>query len=84
MHCTARLPASPFPPPPLLAVVSAVSGLQVGVAQVTPTMVMGVSIAILVVLFSVQFKGTSSVAVVFSPVVLLWLAGNASIGECWC
>jgi hypothetical protein len=65
----------------LLAVVSAVAGLQVGVPQVTPTMIMGVSIAILVLLFGVQFKGTAAVSAAFSPIMLLWLASNCAIGE---
>ena len=41
---------------------------------------MGISIAILIVLFSIQRFGTRWVGYAFSPVILLWFLFNAIIG----
>lgn len=59
------------PPMPTCAVLSAVSGLQVK-ANLTQEAVVGITCAILVVLFGVQSYGTSRVGTLFAPVVLLW------------
>ncbi len=59
---------------------SAISGLTVATDNVTQDMVVGISCAILVVLFMAQFAGTDKVAFTFSPIVILWLLCNAIIG----
>ena len=42
--------------------------------------IVGISIAILIVLFSIQRFGTRGVGYAFSPVILLWFLFNAIIG----
>lgn len=64
---------------PAISVLSAVSGLNVatpGLAQ----LVVPISIAILLVLFAFQRKGTSAVGGLFGPVMLLWFACLAALG----
>jgi KUP system potassium uptake protein len=59
-------------------VLSAVSGLQVK-AGLSKDAVIGLTCAILVVLFMVQSYGTQRVGVVFAPVVLLWFLSNVLV-----
>jgi len=64
---------------PAISVLSAVSGLEVaspGVAH----LVVPISVAILVVLFILQRRGTGTVGVLFGPVMLLWFVSLAAIG----
>lgn len=65
---------------PVVSVVAAVSGLQQGVDNISNDFIIGVTCAILIILFSVQFNGTRSIAFTFSPIVILWLGSNAAIG----
>ncbi|MBP1884530.1 potassium transporter Kup [Sinorhizobium mexicanum] len=70
---------------PALSVFSAVEGLKL----VTPTLqdyVLLISVAIMVLLFAVQSRGTSAVSSFFGPVTLVWFvvmgaAGVAHIGD---
>jgi KUP system potassium uptake protein len=60
------------------AVLSAVSGLQVK-AGLSQDAVIGLTCAILVVLFMVQSYGTQRVGVAFAPVILLWFLSNVLV-----
>lgn len=70
---------------PALSVLSAVEGLKL----VTPELynyVLPISIAIMVVLFAVQSRGTGAVSIFFGPIMLIWFvilgaAGVAHIGD---
>ncbi|PNW70301.1 hypothetical protein CHLRE_17g714150v5 [Chlamydomonas reinhardtii] len=64
---------------PAISVMSAVSGLKEATDAVTQQTVVGVSIAVLVLLFSVQRCGTSKVSSTFAPIVALWLCANAGV-----
>ncbi|KAL8280080.1 hypothetical protein RQP46_007410 [Phenoliferia psychrophenolica] len=64
---------------PAVSVVSAVEGLAVGAPKVGNSIV-GISCAILVVLFIFQFLGTRRVGFTFSPIVAIWLLTLAVSG----
>jgi KUP system potassium uptake protein len=64
---------------PALSVLSAVEGLKVA----TPAFddfVVPITVAILIVLFSVQSRGTAKVATFFGPVTLVWFFAIAAAG----
>ncbi|HZQ11978.1 MAG TPA: potassium transporter Kup [Pseudolabrys sp.] len=64
---------------PALSVLSAVEGLKVA----TPAFddfIVPITVLILIVLFSVQSRGTAKVAAFFGPVTLLWFAAIAAGG----
>jgi KUP system potassium uptake protein len=64
---------------PALSVLSAVEGLKV----VTPAFdefVVPITVVILIVLFSVQSRGTAKVAAFFGPITLVWFAAIALAG----
>lgn len=42
--------------------------------------IVGITIAILVLLFSVQSLGTSKIGVLFSPILIIWFVMNAALG----
>ncbi|MEW5298454.1 MAG: hypothetical protein WDW36_001577 [Sanguina aurantia] len=65
---------------PAISVLAAVSGLHVGAHSIPPDTIVGISIAILVVLFLAQGNGSSKVACLFAPVLGLWFFANFSIG----
>lgn len=46
----------------------------------TPDQIVGISVVVLVLLFVGQFHGTSLVGQAFAPIVIIWLAMNASVG----
>ena len=56
---------------PAISVLSAVEGLEVQ-APALQRVVVPITLAILVVLFAVQYRGTSVMGRVFGPVMLLW------------
>ncbi|AUX80083.1 potassium transporter Kup [Sinorhizobium fredii] len=70
---------------PALSVLSAVEGLKL----VTPALhdyVLPISVAIMVLLFAVQSRGTGAVSIFFGPITLIWFlvlgaAGVAHIGD---
>eukprot|EP00887_Chlorella_sp_A99_P002108 scaffold21.g2108.t1 len=64
---------------PAISVVSAMEGIQFQTGISTGAVV-GISVAILVLLFAAQSLGTHKVSVVFSPIMLLWFLANAAIG----
>ncbi|CAN1324761.1 Potassium transporter 7 [Linum perenne] len=60
---------------PAMSVMSAVGGLKVGVDQVVM-----ISVAFLVILFSVQKFGTSKVGLAVGPALFIWFCSLAGIG----
>ena len=64
---------------PAISVLSAVEGLKVDAPQLTP-LIVPVTVAILVILFFVQRKGTGFIGGVFGPVMLLWFTVIAMLG----
>ncbi|EEF50142.1 Potassium transporter, putative [Ricinus communis] len=61
---------------PCISVLSAVSGIK----SLGQDAVVGISIAILVILFSVQRFGTDKVGLSFAPIILLWFLFISGIG----
>jgi KUP system potassium uptake protein len=67
---------------PALSVLSAVEGVDV----VTPALheyVVPVTVAILIVLFAVQSRGTAKVAALFGPIMLVWFVAIGLPGLIW-
>lgn len=56
------------------------SGIKVAEPDITTSTVVGISCAIIVVLFMVQPFGTSKLGSIFAPVVILWLTFNFAFG----
>ncbi|KAF5444170.1 hypothetical protein F2P56_036667 [Juglans regia] len=63
-----------------MSVTSAVSGLKVGVDSIEQDEVLMISIAFLVILFSVQKFGTSKVGLAVGPALFIWFCSLAGIG----
>ncbi len=64
---------------PAISVLSAVEGLEIATPALAPWVV-PITVAILLVLFSFQHKGTERVGLVFGPVMLVWFAVLAVLG----
>ena len=64
---------------PAISVLSAVEGLEVATPAFKPY-VMPITLAVLVVLFFVQKRGTGSVGALFGPVMILWFGTLATLG----
>jgi KUP system potassium uptake protein len=64
---------------PALSVLSAVEGLKVATPAFEPY-VLPLTVAILLVLFAVQSRGTAKVAALFGPIMLIWFAVIAVAG----
>ena len=64
---------------PAISVLSAVEGLDLVTHEFTP-FVLPITLVILIVLFSVQSRGTSAVAALFGPVMSVWFAAIAALG----
>lgn len=65
---------------PAMSVVSAVGGLKVGVSAIEEDQVAMISVAFLVILFSVQKYGTSKVGLFVGPALFIWFCSLAGIG----
>ncbi|XP_047333694.1 potassium transporter 7-like [Impatiens glandulifera] len=65
---------------PAMSVMSAVGGLKVGVSAIKEDQVVMISVAFLIVLFSVQRYGTSKVGLAVGPALLIWFCSLAGIG----
>ncbi|XP_022763695.1 potassium transporter 7-like isoform X2 [Durio zibethinus] len=65
---------------PAMSVMSAVGGLKVGVAAIEQSQVRMISVAFLVILFSVQKFGTSKVGLAVGPALFIWFCSLAGIG----
>lgn len=64
---------------PAQSVLGAVQGIQVIRPDLGRPAIVGISCAILVALFGLQFFGTSKIGTSFAPVVVVWLLYNLSI-----
>ncbi|RBR16921.1 uncharacterized protein FIESC28_06755 [Fusarium coffeatum] len=64
---------------PAQSVLGAVQGIQVIRPDLGRPAIVGISCAILVALFGLQFFGTSKIGTSFAPVVVIWLLYNLSI-----
>lgn len=64
---------------PAISVLSAVEGLKADAPALTPA-VLPITIAILVVLFVAQSKGTGFIGRLFGPIMLVWFAALALLG----
>jgi KUP system potassium uptake protein len=64
---------------PAISVLSAVEGLNVATSVFEPYII-PISLALLIVLFLVQRRGTAAVGGLFGPVMLVWFAVLAALG----
>ncbi|KAL2490988.1 Potassium transporter 7 [Abeliophyllum distichum] len=65
---------------PAMSVISAVGGLKIGVSGVTQEHVVMISVAFLIILFSVQKYGTSKVGLIVGPALFIWFCSLGGIG----
>ncbi|OCK75333.1 potassium transporter [Lepidopterella palustris CBS 459.81] len=65
---------------PAQSVLGAVQGLDVVVHDISKSTIVGTTCGILILLFVVQPLGISKITVVFSPIIIIWLAFNAVFG----
>lgn len=65
---------------PAQSVLGAVQGIKVANAQLTTTDIVGISCAILIVLFLAQPFGTARLGTSFAPIVVVWLLFNLCSG----
>jgi KUP system potassium uptake protein len=64
---------------PAISVLSAMEGLNVA-APGLKTWVLPLTLAVLVILFSVQFRGTGKIGQVFGPMMIVWFVTIAALG----
>jgi KUP system potassium uptake protein len=67
---------------PAISVLSAVEGLEIAAPGLKPYVLL-IAIAVLVLLFRFQKRGTSRIGILFGPVMLLWFAILAILGISW-
>jgi KUP system potassium uptake protein len=65
---------------PAQSVLGAVQGLNVVKPDIAKSTIVGVTCAILILLFLLQPLGISKLTMVFSPIIVVWLAFNAGFG----
>ncbi|XP_051147196.1 potassium transporter 7 [Andrographis paniculata] len=65
---------------PAMSVISAVDGLKVGVSWIEQDHVVMISVAFIIVLFSVQRYGTSKVGLIVGPALFIWFCSLGGIG----
>ncbi|PIA51633.1 hypothetical protein AQUCO_01100472v1 [Aquilegia coerulea] len=65
---------------PCISVLSAVSGLKRSAKSLNQDAIVGISVAILILLFSVQRFGTDKVGYSFAPIIFLWFSFISGIG----
>lgn len=65
---------------PSISVISAVQGIRTIKESINQDVVVGISVAILITLFSVQRFGTDKVGSVFAPAILIWFLFILFIG----
>lgn len=65
---------------PAQSVLGAVQGIEVVDPTISKSTIIGVTDAILVVLFAIQPLGITRITVAFSPIVIIWLGFNAVFG----
>jgi len=64
---------------PAISVLSAIEGLEVATSAATP-FVLPLTCIVLVLLFSLQRKGTASIGKLFAPIMLLWFVSIGAFG----
>jgi KUP system potassium uptake protein len=67
---------------PAITVLSAVEGIGVVTPGLTP-FVVPIAVAILLLLFLLQYRGTASVGTLFGPVMVLWFLSLSALGVAW-
>jgi KUP system potassium uptake protein len=65
---------------PAQSVLGAIQGINIVNPDITKGTVVGVSCAILIVLFFIQPFGTTKLASSFAPIVIVWLLFNFAFG----
>lgn len=65
---------------PAQSVLGAVQGLNVVKPDISKSTIVGVTCAILILLFVIQPLGISRLTIIFSPIVMVWLLLNAGFG----
>ncbi|KAF2968837.1 hypothetical protein GQX73_g4748 [Xylaria multiplex] len=65
---------------PAQSVLGAIQGLAVVSPNITSSTIVGTSSGILILLFAIQPLGLTKLASAFAPIVIVWLALNASFG----
>lgn len=65
---------------PAQSVLGAIQGLEVASSNITTKTIIGVSCAVLVVLFVVQPLGITKISSAWAPIVIIWLAFNFGFG----
>lgn len=65
---------------PAQSVLGAVQGLNVVKPDISKATVVGVTCAILILLFLIQPLGTTKLATAFAPIVIIWLGFNGAFG----
>ncbi len=64
---------------PAISVLAAVEGLEIAAPGLEP-FVIPIAVGILIGLFSIQRRGTSTVGAIFGPVMIVWFAVLAALG----
>ncbi|MET0342520.1 MAG: KUP/HAK/KT family potassium transporter, partial [Polyangiales bacterium] len=67
---------------PAITVLSAVEGLEVAAPGVRP-LVLPIAIVILIILFSVQKRGTGRIGALFGPAVMVWFISISVVSAPW-
>lgn len=65
---------------PAQSVLGAIQGLKVKIPDIETNTIVGISCAILVVLFLIQPLGITKLGTTFAPIVVLWLLFNMAFG----
>jgi KUP system potassium uptake protein len=65
---------------PAQSVLGAIQGIEVASPNITTPTIIGVSCAILIILFVIQPFGTTKIASSFAPIVMIWLLFNFCCG----
>lgn len=65
---------------PAQSVLGAVQGLSVVAPSIEKSTIVGVTCAILILLFFIQPLGVTKISIMFAPIVIVWLAFNAGFG----
>ncbi|KAF2736134.1 potassium transporter [Polyplosphaeria fusca] len=65
---------------PAQSVLGAVQGLNVAVPDISKSTIVGVTCAILILLFLLQPLGVTKISTIFAPIVMIWLLFNAGFG----
>ncbi len=64
---------------PAISVLSAVEGLEIAAPSLAP-LVVPITIAILIMLFMVQKRGTGGIGAIFGPITFVWFGTIAALG----